>query len=126
MEVAAARSVELQVRVPRWAAANGGNVTVACGGVVAHQQMAMPPGMHGLPLRAGVCTVVLLLPMQLRVERRPPYRLSANVTVDTNTATIHRGPLLFSMPRGFHVDLGTPYGADQERARNHVLLGQGI
>ena len=89
------------------------------------KQPKLRAGMQALQLEPGRCNVTLTFPMRVRVERRPAYRLSANVSVDTNAAVIYRGPLLYAMPRTYLTDLGEPYGADKEQARNHVLLGTG-
>jgi hypothetical protein len=125
IEVNATRALTVRVRVPSWVEGGGANASIACSGASTRRVTALRAGLHPLALLAGECHITLQLPMRLRIQRRAPYRLSANVSVDTNTATVYRGPLLFSIPRSYQVDRGTPYGADKARARNHVLLGEG-
>ena len=123
--VAATRGFKLRVRIPAWAEAAEPSVVVACAGAPVQRLTKLRAGMQALKLEPGRCNVALTLPMHVRVERRPAYRLSANVSVDTNAVNIFRGPLLYAMPRTYVIDLGEPYGLDKEQARNHVLLGTG-
>ena len=129
INVTATRAFTLRLRVPGWIASQPGsdtaNASISCAGAPTRDLAPMRSGIHSLALRSGHCHVVLRLPMRVRIERRGPYRISANVSVDTNTAAVYRGPLLFSIPRSYALDLGTPYGADKAQARNHVLLGEG-
>ena len=125
--VVATHGFVMRVRVPAWvqAASTGASAVVACAGAPVRQLSKLRAGLQALKLEPGRCNVTLTLPMHVRVERRPAYRMSANVSVDTNAAVIYRGPLLYAMPRAYVADLGEPYGVDKEQARNHVLLGTG-
>eukprot|EP01051_Picozoa_sp_SAG22_P002041 SAG22_NODE_86_length_21440_cov_288.248700_28_plen_301_part_00 len=123
--VTATRGFALRVRIPAWAEAAGPSAVVACAGAPVRQLAELRAGMQALKLEPGCCNVTLALPMRVRVARRPAYRLSANVSADTNAVNIFRGPLLYAMPRSYVTDLGEPYGVDKQQARNHVLLGTG-
>ena len=76
--------------------------------------------------------VEIVLALLIRVERRAPYILSQNETWSSNAATIHRGPLLFAVPRDFVLDHSEPYddGPDllpvgHAHGQNNFLLGTG-
>merc|ERR1711871_154493 len=92
----------------------------------------LPAGLHTVNLPAGVSHLVLHLPMEIRIERRPPYRLTPTQSVDTLSANIYRGPLLYALSRDFSRDHSAPYDDDpsllpagQAHGENQYLLGTG-
>jgi len=89
-------------------------------------------GLHTVPVAAGSSRLTLQLPMEIRVERRPAYRLTPNETVDTMAANIYRGPLLYALSRESTRDPKATYEegasllpAGQAHGENEYLLGTG-
>merc|ERR1712232_1452060 len=70
--------------------------------------------------------------MEIRVQRRPPYRLTRTSTTPASAANIFRGPLLYALPRNFTRDHSAPYDdgpgllpEGQAHGENQYLLGEG-
>ena len=122
----ATKPFPLYVRVPAWAA--GASITV--GG---KKTSNLAPGsMAKVAVPAGATKVVLSLPLEVRVERRPPYILTRSLNAPANAANIFRGPVMFGLPRDFTLDHAPPYDdsptrlpVGQAHGQNNYLLGTG-
>ena len=124
----ASRGFPLSIRIPGWSASN----TITVNGQQRRQQL-LNGTMATVDIPAGNGTrVQLSLELEVRVERSLPYILTKTRTHDSNAATVHRGPLLFAVPRDFVIDHGKPYDEapsllplGQAHGRNNFLLGTG-
>ena len=124
----ASRGFPFSVRIPTWSRRS--MIRINDG----PEQLVVRNGsMVSVEIPAGnEIRVEIVLALLIRVERRAPYILSQNETWSSNAATIHRGPLLFAVPRDFVLDHSEPYddGPDllpvgHAHGQNNFLLGTG-
>ena len=113
---------DMEVRIPAWAT----EATV-------NGKRAMP-GMHKFPVTKGDSTIQIVLPMKIRVERRPATQMvpPPAAPVANNAATIHRGPLMYAVDRDAVYDHSAPFDVStnlrpqgQFHGQNNYLLGTG-
>lgn len=130
--VTSARDFTLSMRIPGWCKGAAVAINAASESETIRQE-DLPAGMMAsASLKAGVNTVTLTLPLQIRVVRRPAYLLSANSTIERNAATVWRGPLLYAVPRDFTLIHDNPYDdrpglfpVGQAHGQQNLLLGTG-
>lgn len=125
--VSATSPFPLLLRIPGWC--EGATVT---GDGVAGTLRPANGSLALVNVAAGSSALQLTLPMVVRVERRPAYRLTPNTTVAANAANVLYGPLLFAAPRQFVQDHDVPYDdgpallpRGQPHGQNNYLLGTG-
>jgi hypothetical protein len=124
----ASRSFPLSIRIPAWSKSN----VITVNGEQ-RQQRLLNGTMTVVEVPAGNGTrVQLSLELKIRIERQLPYILTKNRSWDSNAATVHRGPLLFAVPRDFVIDHSKPFDeapdllpVGQAHGRNNFLLGTG-
>lgn len=132
--VSNSKAFALRLRIPGWC--KNATVSVTTGGSSGsslRRERTLPSGsMASVSLEAGASTVVLTLPMEIRVVRRLPYLLSQNTSVDTNAANVYRGPLLYAIARDYTLAHDTPYDEapsllpiGQAHGQSNELLGTG-
>lgn len=126
--VNASRGFPLSVRIPAWSRRSV---------IKVNGEPSLPKVANGtmvtVEIPAGKGTrVEIILDLSIRIERRAPYILSKNRTFNSNAATIHRGPLLYAVPRDFVLDHSKPWDdgpgllpVGQAHGRNNFLLGTG-
>ena len=107
----------LELRIPEWCK----EAQIHINGVVMRENIS-PGTMHPIQIRTGTTTVELVLPMNIRVERRKTFFPSVGVETVTNSAAIFRGPLLYALSRNYRWDVGKHF---DEVVANNYLLGIG-
>jgi len=117
----------LELRIPGWC----GDARIELDGRMMPETVSRGT-MHALKIPAGSHAISLLLPMKIRIERRPPNLPFPGVAVPTNAATILRGPLVYAMPREYVLDVGMVFDNEdsnspvgQAQGQNSYLLGTG-
>ena len=123
----ASHAFTLELRIPGWCT----DARVELDGYMI-QDVIHPGTMQKVKIPAGSHGVSIVLPMKIRLERRPPYFPSMRIAVPTNAATILRGPIVYALPRNFVLDHGMVFDDDdgnlpinQAHGQNNYLLGTG-
>ena len=107
----------LEMRIPGWCK----EAQIHVDGKILDANI-IPGTMHPIPIEIGSTTVELVLPMEIRLERRPDILPSIGVKVATNSANIFRGPILYAFSRDYIQDQGKMF---DEVVANNYLLGTG-
>ena len=107
----------LEVRVPSWCK----EAQLYIDGLVLREYIT-PGTMYSIQVGTGNTTIELLLPMNIRVERRKSVYPSLGVETVTNSASILRGPFLYAFSRDYRRDQGKHF---DEVVANNYLLGTG-
>ena len=108
---------QLEVRIPGWCK----EAQVHVDGKILNANI-LPGAMHPIQIEIGSTTVELVLPMEMRIERRPDILPSVGVKIATNSANIFRGPILYAFSRDYRQDQGKVF---DEVVANNYLLGTG-
>lgn len=107
----------LEMRIPEWCK----EAQIRINGVVTRENIS-PGTMHAIQIGTGNATVELILPMNIRLERRKSFYPSLGVERVTNSACIFRGPLFYAYSRDYRWDVGKYF---DEAVANNYLLGTG-
>lgn len=121
----ASKNFDMEVRVPGWCK--------NCTAEIANETHSLEAGsMYSIPIPAGDSDITLTFPLQIRVERREPYKVSPEQTLNARSVNVVRGPLVFALPIKYVFDHGASWDTSADlmpigfpHAQNNYLLTNG-